>query len=69
MKIDRKKRLRLEERLKNYISPIKVSNDRKGNFLYYCILPYHYGVIGQRKARRCIKKRCKSYKIYREEIK
>ncbi len=67
MKTDAKKRRQLEERLKNYIAPIRPT-ENEGNILHYCRYGHHYGVIGSIKARRCIKKKCNYYRVYREDL-
>ena len=49
------------------IHPIKVSHDKKGNYINYCSFGNHYGVIGSVKAKECKDRDCNYYRKYREE--
>jgi hypothetical protein len=57
------KKSRLEKQVG--ITEVELSNDDRGFFISYCMLPYHSGIISVGRAEMCEQRRCDKYrKLY-----
>ena len=54
-----KNRKNLELKLKHTVSPILATEDIKGKYISYCEFMHHRGIVGEARARKCKKIKCK----------
>jgi hypothetical protein len=57
--------IRLEDNFRIFILPL--SEDKIGKYIPYCSLRYHRGIIEKESEKKCLNRKCKHYKVFRED--